>query len=51
VFDQDEDDGVVILLDDEPGPAQHQAVREAANLCPAAIIHFTESEKASATSR
>ena len=51
VFDQDEDDGVVILLDDEPGPAQHQAVREAANLCPAAIIRFTESEKAAPISR
>ena len=45
VFDQGEDDGVVILLDDAPGPAQHQAVREAANLCPAAIIQLTESER------
>ena len=47
VFDQDENDGVVILLDDAPGRALHQAVREAAYLCPAAIIHVTESEKAS----
>ena len=50
VFDQDEADGVVILLVDQPGPAQQQAVREAAKLCPAAIIHLTESEKASPTS-
>jgi ferredoxin len=45
VFDQGEGDGVVILLNDEPGPGQHQAVREAANLCPAAIIHLTGSDR------
>ena len=50
VFDQNEDDGVVVLLGDEPSPAQHQAVREAADLCPAAIIGLTESEHASSTS-
>jgi ferredoxin len=45
VFDQGEGDGVVILLNDEPGPGQHPAVREAANLCPAAIIHLTGSDR------
>ena len=45
VFDQDEDDGVVILLVEEPSRAQYKAVREAANLCPAAIIHLAESER------
>ncbi|MDT5366149.1 MAG: ferredoxin [Mycobacterium sp.] len=42
VFDQDEDDGVVIVLDDEPGPEHHAAVRQAAQLCPAAVIRLSE---------
>jgi ferredoxin len=36
VFDQREDDGVVILLD--PAPPESRQVREAALLCPAAAI-------------
>jgi ferredoxin len=42
VFDQNEDDGVVIVLDDEPGPQHHDAVRQAAQLCPAAAIRLSE---------
>ena len=42
VFDQHEDDGVVIVLNDEPGPEQHEAVRRAALLCPAAVIRLSE---------
>jgi ferredoxin len=42
VFDQDEDDAVVIVLDDEPGPEHHDAVRQAAQLCPAAVIRLTK---------
>jgi ferredoxin len=42
VFDQNEDDGVVIVLDDEPGPEHHDAVRQAAQLCPAAAIRLIE---------
>nr|AHE14909.1 ferredoxin-2 [uncultured bacterium] len=38
VFDQRDDDGVVILLDAEPPAAEHGNVREAAALCPAAAI-------------
>jgi ferredoxin len=38
VFDQREDDGVVVLLTDHP-PAAHEAdVRQAAALCPALAI-------------
>jgi ferredoxin len=42
VFDQNEDDGVVIILDDEPAPEHHDAVRQAAQLCPAAAIRLSE---------
>ena len=42
VFDQNEDDGVVIVLDDEPAPEHHDAVRQAAQLCPAAAIRLSE---------
>jgi ferredoxin len=43
VFDQRDDDGMVILLDDSPGPEHHAGVREAALVCPAAAIRFTGS--------
>ena len=43
VFDQNEDDGVVQLLDEEPGPEHQDAVRQAALLCPAAAIRLSES--------
>ncbi|CAL9486188.1 ferredoxin [Streptomyces sp. enrichment culture] len=42
VFDQRDEDGVVMLLDDAPGADQHAAVREAAAMCPAAAIEVTE---------
>src|SRR5947207_2138613 len=35
VFDQGEDDGIVILLDPTPAPELHAAVREAASVCTA----------------
>lgn len=37
VFDQD-DEGIVIVLDDAPEPAQADVVRNAAILCPARAI-------------
>ena len=44
VFDQGEDDGIVILLNPQP-PADLQAsVREAASVCPAAAIQLSEQE-------
>ncbi|MDP9868127.1 MULTISPECIES: ferredoxin [Streptosporangium] len=41
VFDQREEDGIVILLDPEPGEDQHVLVREAAAVCPAAAIELS----------
>jgi ferredoxin len=43
VFDQRDEDGVVVLLDETPGPEQHDAVRESALACPAAAILRVES--------
>ncbi|WP_345380844.1 ferredoxin [Pseudonocardia yuanmonensis] len=42
VFDQREDDGIVVLLEAEPDAALHTAVREAADVCPAAAITVDE---------
>ena len=42
VFDQRDDDGVAIVLDENPGDDQHEAVREAAAVCPAAAIRLVE---------
>jgi len=42
VFDQREEDGVVVLLDETPEPELHDAVRESAMVCPAAAIHVAE---------
>ena len=38
VFDQREDDGVVILLQENPPAERAEAVRRAAELCPALAI-------------
>ena len=42
VFDQDEHDGTVILLQDNPPAVLHQLVREAARVCPTKAIEVTE---------
>jgi ferredoxin len=42
VFDQNEDDGIVILLDEIPPQEQHSAARSAARLCPALAIHIDD---------
>ncbi|MGI5471827.1 ferredoxin [Streptomyces sp. CA-132043] len=42
VFDQRDEDGIVVLLDDRPAAEQHEAVRESAVVCPAAAIHLGE---------
>ena len=42
VFDQDEQDGTVIVLDDKPPPELHHAVRVAARLCPNSVIRLEE---------
>jgi hypothetical protein len=38
VFDQRDEDGVVVLLDPEPGEALRATVREAADMCPSGAI-------------
>jgi ferredoxin len=38
VFDQRDDDGVVVLLNDNPPDELHDGVREAAATCPALAI-------------
>jgi len=42
VFDQREEDGVVVLLDAKPARELHASVREAASVCPAAAIRLDE---------
>ena len=42
VFDQRDEDGIVVLLDQQPGTELHEVVREAAGLCPAAAIRLAE---------
>jgi ferredoxin len=43
IFDQD-DKGLVILLDATPPPQLHEAARKAAKLCPARAITIREDE-------
>ncbi|MBR8642135.1 ferredoxin [Streptomyces tuirus] len=43
VFDQRDEDGMVVLLTEAPDADQHEAVREAALACPAAAIHVADS--------
>jgi ferredoxin len=40
VFDQDPEDGRVVLLDPAPGPALAEDVREAADVCPVRAIRL-----------
>jgi ferredoxin len=42
VFDQNEEDGLVLLLQDRPAPGLRQQVRTAAALCPAGAITVRE---------
>jgi len=43
VFDQREDDGTVLLLEESPGPDRSGRVREAAFACPSGAITVMES--------
>ena len=42
VFDQRDDDGVVVLLIETPSPDQAKNTRDAAAACPALAIHIEE---------
>jgi ferredoxin len=41
VFDQGDEDGIVVLLSSEPDADEFDAVKQAAVLCPAAAIHVS----------
>ncbi|MEV4166416.1 ferredoxin [Nonomuraea dietziae] len=43
VFDQREEDGLVVLLEDTPSAELHEAVRESATACPSAAIRLEKS--------
>ncbi|NUU25651.1 MAG: ferredoxin [Streptomycetaceae bacterium] len=42
VFDQNEEDGTVVLLDPRPPTARHDDVRTAVDICPCAAITVHE---------
>ena len=42
VFDQRDEDGVVVLLEENPAAEQHENARNAAAVCPAAAIAVEE---------
>ncbi|OBB39647.1 ferredoxin [Mycobacterium sp. 852002-51961_SCH5331710] len=42
IFDQRDDDGVVVLLNDSPADNQADDARKAAAACPALAIHIEE---------
>jgi ferredoxin len=42
IFDQREDDGIVVLLDADPPAGQYDNVRQAAAVCPAVAIEVRE---------
>lgn len=42
VFDQREEDGIVVLLDENPPPELAQDVRNAAAVCPALAIRIED---------
>ncbi|MFG2041424.1 ferredoxin [Dactylosporangium sp. NPDC048998] len=42
VFDQREEDGVVVVLDEQPPPALHEATRQAVLGCPSGALRIEE---------
>ncbi|WP_019929570.1 ferredoxin [Nocardia sp. BMG111209] len=42
VFDQRDEDGIVVLLDESPPAEQEFNVRDAAAVCPALVITFRQ---------
>jgi len=42
VFDQDEDDGIVILKTEDVPPGDEEAIRNAARICPARAIRTVD---------
>ncbi|WP_072803279.1 ferredoxin [Rhodococcoides yunnanense] len=44
VFDQRDEDGIVVVLESEPVDSQHVSTREAASMCPTAAITVVDDE-------
>ncbi|HEY2700920.1 MAG TPA: ferredoxin [Pseudonocardiaceae bacterium] len=42
VFDQRDEDGIVLLLDERPAEDLHATIREAASVCPGVAISVSE---------
>jgi ferredoxin len=42
LFDQRDEDGVVVLLNEHPSAEQAEGARRAAAACPAQVIHIEE---------
>nr|WP_197688193.1 MULTISPECIES: ferredoxin [unclassified Actinoplanes] len=42
VFDQRDEDGVAIILEETPAPEHLDAVRDAVAICPAAALHLID---------
>lgn len=42
VFDQDEDEGLVVVLEPEPAPEHYAAVRRAVQACPSGALSIIE---------
>lgn len=42
VFDQRDEDGVAVVLQETPGAEQLEGVREAVSICPAAALRLVE---------
>jgi ferredoxin len=42
VFDQSDDDGTVVLLNEHPDPADEAKVREAVQICPSQALSVTD---------
>ncbi|WP_395400481.1 ferredoxin [Arthrobacter sp. UC242_113] len=40
VFDQRDDDGIAVLLTENPGPEHEAEIRQAAAVCPVLAIHI-----------
>ncbi|CDR05607.1 ferredoxin [Streptomyces iranensis] len=40
VFDQDEDEGLVLVLQEYPGEARRETVEEAADTCPSGAVRI-----------
>jgi len=42
LFDQSEDDGTIVVLNDSPTPELHESARHAAATCPVLVIQVRE---------